>query len=62
MNRSELEHLLRASRGHTGERDFIIIGSQSVLGKHPDAPRELRQSMESSENRGQETHAKIRRR
>ena len=46
MNRSELEHLLRASSGHTGERDFIIIGSQAVLGKHPDAPRELRQSME----------------
>lgn len=46
MNRSELEHLLRASSGHTGERDVIIIGSQAVLGKHPDAPRELRQSME----------------
>lgn len=46
MNRYELEHLLRASCGNTGEREFIIIGSQSVLGKHPDAPRELRQSME----------------
>ena len=46
MNRYELEHLLRASSGNTGEKDFIIIGSQSVLGKHPDAPRELRKSME----------------
>lgn len=46
MNRAELEHLLRASSGTTGEQDFIIIGSQSVLGKHPDAPRELRVSME----------------
>jgi len=46
MKRVELEHLLRASSGTTGEKDFIIIGSQSVLGKHPDAPRELRQSME----------------
>ena len=46
MKRAELEHLLRASSGTTGEKDFIIIGSQSVLGKHPDAPRELRQSME----------------
>lgn len=46
MNRYELEHLLRASSGNTGEREFIIIGSQSLLGKHPDAPRELRQSME----------------
>lgn len=46
MKRVELEHLLRASSGTTGEKDFIIIGSQSVLGKHPDAPRELRMSME----------------
>ena len=46
MNRYELEHLLRASSGNTGEKDFIIIGSQSVLGKYPDAPRELRKSME----------------
>ena len=46
MNRYELEHLLRASSGTTGAKEFIIIGSQSVLGKHPDAPRELRQSME----------------
>ena len=46
MRRVELEHILRASRGTTGEKDFIIIGSQSVLGKHPDAPRELRYSME----------------
>ncbi len=46
MNRAELEHILRASKGTTGESEFIIIGSQSVLGKHPDAPRELRQSME----------------
>jgi hypothetical protein len=46
MNRSEFEHILRASSGATGEIHFIIIGSQSILGKHPDAPRELRQSME----------------
>ncbi len=46
MNRAELEHILRASKGTTGESEFIIIGSQSILGRHPDAPRELRQSME----------------
>ncbi len=46
MNRADLEHLLRASSGTTGEQHFIIVGSQSVLGGHPDAPRELRQSME----------------
>lgn len=46
MNRAELEHILRASSGATGETEFIIIGSQSILGRHPDAPRVLRQSME----------------
>jgi hypothetical protein len=47
MNRADLEHILRASKGITGEREFIVIGSQSVLGQFPDAPRELRQSMEA---------------
>ena len=46
MKRTDLEHILRASKGTTGEEHFIIIGSQSVLGKHPDAPKELRNSME----------------
>lgn len=47
MNRQELEHIIRAAAGITGENEFIVIGSQSILGKHPDAPRSLRQSMEA---------------
>jgi hypothetical protein len=47
MKRSDLEHILRASKGVTGETEFIVIGSQSILGRFPDAPRELRQSMEA---------------
>lgn len=47
MNRAELEHILRASRGTTGETEFIVIGSQSILGRFPDAPRVLRESMEA---------------
>lgn len=47
MKRADLEHILRASKGITGEREFIVIGSQSILGQFPDAPRELRQSMEA---------------
>ena len=47
MNRQELEHIVRAAAGITGENEFIIIGSQSILGKFPDAPRTLRQSMEA---------------
>ena len=46
MKRSELEHILRACKGTTDEREFIVIGSQAILGKHPDAPRVLRKSME----------------
>ena len=46
MNRAELEHILRACKGTTDETEFIVIGSQSVLGRHPDAPRVLRKSME----------------
>lgn len=47
MKRSELEHILRACKGTTGETEFIVVGSQAILGKHPDAPRVLRKSMEA---------------
>ena len=46
MKRADLEHILRASKVATGEAEFIIVGSQSILGRHPDAPRVLRHSME----------------
>jgi len=46
MKRSDLEHILRACKNVTGENEFIVVGSQSVLGRFPDAPRELRQSLE----------------
>lgn len=47
MQRSELEHLLRAAGEIIGERQFIVIGSQSILGKYPDAPEELLRSREA---------------
>ena len=46
MRRSELEHLIRAAGRIAGERELIIIGSQSVLGQFPDAPVALLMSME----------------
>ena len=46
MERSQLEHVLRASAAITNCRDFVVIGSQAVLGEHPDAPAELLQSRE----------------
>lgn len=46
MNAKQLQHLLRAAAKITGEKEFIVIGSQSILGSHPDAPRSLRKSIE----------------
>ena len=46
MNRTEFEHIIRASKSVTGETEFVVIGSQAILGQYPDAPRDLRQSME----------------
>ena len=40
MNRQELEHIVRAAAGITGETEFIVIGSQSILGNFP-MPRVL---------------------
>jgi hypothetical protein len=47
MKRAQLEHILRASSAITEDTEFIVIGSQSVLGQHPDAPVELLRSMEA---------------
>lgn len=41
MKRVDLEHVLGAASAITNQRDFIVIGSQSILGQFPDAPGEL---------------------
>jgi hypothetical protein len=33
MNKQQLDHILRAAGRITGEKQFIIIGSQSLHGK-----------------------------
>ena len=38
MNRSQLEHIIRA--GNTDADDIVVIGSQAILGAYPDAPGE----------------------
>ena len=35
MTREELEHIIRASADITGQYEFIIVGSQSILGPVP---------------------------
>jgi hypothetical protein len=41
MKKQELDHVLRAAGEITGEKQFIIIGSQSLHGKHPDLADEI---------------------
>jgi hypothetical protein len=47
MERLQLEHILRAGAGITGAKEFVVIGSQAVLGQYPDAPAELLVSIEA---------------
>ena len=47
MRKSQLDHVLRAAREHSrGAEKFIIIGSQSLHGKHPDIVDEILVSRE----------------
>jgi len=47
MKRAELEHIIRAASGITGDSDIIVVGSQAVLGQFPRAPAALLQSLEA---------------
>lgn len=46
MTRSELEHVIRAAAEIVGEDDFVVVGSQAILGSLPDAPAPLLRSQE----------------
>ncbi len=47
MRREQLEHLLRAAGALTQETAIVVIGSQSILGAHPNASAELIESREA---------------
>jgi hypothetical protein len=47
MLRPQLEHIIRAAAAITGAPEFVIVGSQAVLGQFPEAPGELLVSMEA---------------
>jgi len=47
MRLHELEHLLRAAQGITEENEFVVVGSQAILAKFPDAPKFLTYSIEA---------------
>ncbi len=46
MKKREVDHVLRAAGRITGEKQFIIIGSQSLHGKYPDLADEIVKSVE----------------
>jgi hypothetical protein len=47
MERPQLEHIIRAAAAITGAAEFVIVGSQAVLGQFPQAPPELLMSIEA---------------
>ncbi len=46
MKKQQVDHALRAAGRITGEKQFIIIGSQSLHGKFPDVADEILTSFE----------------
>ena len=46
MKKRELDHVLRAAGRITGEKQFIIIGSQALHGKYPDLADDIVRSAE----------------
>lgn len=47
MRRHELEHIIRAAAEVTHRYEFVVIGSQSILGAVPNPPAECVMSMEA---------------
>jgi hypothetical protein len=46
MRREDFEHVIAAAANVTGEDEFVVIGSQAVLGRIDDPPAALLASME----------------
>lgn len=47
MQRTQLEHIIRAASSITGAQELVIIGSQALLGQFPEAPSDLVKSIEA---------------
>jgi hypothetical protein len=46
MKKQQIDHILRAAGRITGEKQFVIIGSQSLHGRHPDIADDIVRSVE----------------
>jgi len=47
MQRAQLEHIIRAATAITGAQEFVVVGSQAILGTFPEPPAELLVSIEA---------------
>lgn len=47
MTRAQLEHILRAAAAITGTSEFVVVGSQAVVGQFDEVPGSLAESMEA---------------
>lgn len=47
MTREDFEHVIRAAADAVGEDEFIVVGSQAVLGSFPNAPPSLLRSQDA---------------
>jgi hypothetical protein len=47
VKRQEFEHVIAAAANVTGQDEFVIIGSQAILGTHPAAPDSMLASLET---------------
>lgn len=47
MDRAEFDHVIAAAANVLDADEFVVVGSQAILGPHPDAPRELLRSLEA---------------
>lgn len=46
MDRDAFEHVVAAAANVSGEDVFVVVGSQAILGSHPDAPEDMLRSQE----------------
>ena len=46
MTREQLEHAIRAACAVSGDTELLVFGSQAILGTFPEAPEDLRASIE----------------
>jgi len=47
VDRTQLEHVIRAAASIADDDHIVVVGSQAILGPFPDAPRSLRASVEA---------------